>query len=117
MAHGNGVGNIRKIPRQGAGFREASVGYIAAIDFGTTYCSVAYTLQDCEEIFKLPLDGTAGTRVPNAILIKKEDNSVAGFGYFAQNKFSRLTKNEQKKYLYFERMKMILYRTPVSENF
>ena len=111
--HPNGVTKTRRVPRSDAGFRKASVGYIAAIDFGTTYCSVAYTLQDSDEIFKLPLDGPR-TRVPNAILIKKEDNKVVGFGYLAQDKFSRLPKNEKKNYMYFERMKMILYRTPVS---
>ena len=111
--HPNGVTKTRRVPRSEAGFRKASVGYIAAIDFGTTYCSVAYTLKDSDEIFKLPLDGPL-TRVPNAILIKKEGNEVDGFGYLAQNKFSRLPKNEKKNYMYFERMKMILYRTPVS---
>ena len=111
--HQNGVTKTRKVPRSDAGFRKASVGYIAAIDFGTTYCSVAYILQDSDEILKLPLDGPR-TRVPNAILIKKEGNIVAAFGYYAQEKFSRLQKNERKNYMYFERMKMILYRTPVS---
>ena len=68
--HPNGVRKTRRVPRSEAGFREAS-GYVAAIDFGTTYCSVAYALQREKEIIKLPLDGPL-TRVPNAILIERK---------------------------------------------
>lgn len=110
LHHPNGVTKARKVPRSEAGFRPAS-GYVAAIDFGTTFCSLAYTLQGNTEILKLPLDGTH-TRVPNAILIKKESNTVAAFGYRAQKQFCQLKK--QEKYIYFERMKMILYRSEVS---
>ena len=108
----NGVPKTSKVPRSEAGFRPAS-GYVAAIDFGTTYCSVAYTLQGSEDILKLPLDGPH-TRVPNAILIERENNTVAAFGYHAQDKFSQL-KKQQWRYIYFERMKMILYRRRVSQ--
>ena len=110
--HPNGVRKTRKVPRSDAGFRPAS-GYVAAIDFGTTYCSVAYTLQGSEEIFKLPLDGPL-KRVPNAILIERKSHNVAAFGYRAQHKFAILPKEDRKRYIYFERMKMILYRTQVS---
>ena len=109
--HPNGVRKTRKVPRSDAGFRPAS-GYVAAIDFGTTYCSVTYTLYGNKEIFKLPLDGPL-KRVPNAILIERESHNVTAFGYRAQNKFSRLPKEDRKRYIYFERMKMILYRTRV----
>ena len=110
--HPNGVSRSRRVPRNEAGFRKAS-GYVAAIDFGTTFCSVAYTLEGSKEILKLPLDGPH-TRVPNAILIEKESNSVAAFGYHAQEKFSAL-KKQQKQFIYFERMKMILYRRQVRQ--
>ena len=109
--HPNGVRKTIKVPRSDASFRPAS-GYVAAIDFGTTFCSLAYTLQGNTEILKLPLDGHH-TRVPNAILIKKESNTVAAFGYRAQHLFCQLKK--QEKCIYFERMKMILYRSKVSE--
>ena len=82
---------------------------LASIDFGTTYCSVAYILKD---ILKLPLDGPL-TRVPNAILIEKEINRGVVFGYHAQDQFSQLKKRQEKFYL-FERMKMILYCTQIS---
>ena len=107
----NGVYRTRKIPRSKAGFRPASE-YLAAIDFGTTYCSVAYILKGSKDILKLPLDGPR-TRVPNAILIEKKNSTVTAFGYRAQDQFSQL-KKRQDKFIYFERMKMILYRTPVS---
>ena len=109
----NGTPRSQKVRRNDAGFRRASE-YVAAIDFGSTFCSVAYTLHGKEEILKLPLDGANHTRVPNAILIERESNSVAAFGYRAQEKYSKLSKGDQKKYIYFERMKIILYRGRVS---
>ena len=109
--HPNGVRKTRRVPRSEAGFRPAS-GYVAAIDFGTTYCSVAYAMQHEKEIIKLPLDGPF-TRVPNAILIERRSNTVVAFGYGAQNQFAQLPKGQQKGYIYFERMKMILYRKQV----
>lgn len=106
----NGVTKARKILRTGAGFREVPE-YVAAIDFGTTFCSVAYTLKGSKEILMLPLDGPR-TRVPNAILIERKNTTVAAFGYRAQNLFARL--KEKERYIYFQRMKMILYRKEVS---
>ena len=110
--YSNGVRKTSAVPRGGAGFRRASE-YVAAIDFGTTFCSVAYTLKGSEEFLKFKFSG-AHTRVPNAILIEKESSKVAAFGYRAQDRFSRLPKKEQKRFIYFERMKMILYRARVS---
>ena len=112
--HPNGTPRSQKVRRSDAGFRKAS-GYVTAIDFGSTFCSVAYTLHGKEEILKLPLDGARHTRVPNAILIERESNTVAAFGYQAQEKYSKLSKGDQKKFIYFERMKMILYRGRVSQ--
>lgn len=106
----NGVKKTVTVPRSIAGFRPAS-GFVAAIDFGTTYCSLAYSLQRDTEIIKLPLDGPH-TRVPNAILIERGKNTVEAFGYRAQTMFSQTKQRE--KYIYFERMKMILYRRKVS---
>ena len=107
----NGTSKARKIPRSEAGFRRSS-GYVAAIDFGSTYCSVAYAQRGEEEIIKLPLDGPL-TRVPNAILIEKKRSTVDAFGRVAQHRFSQL-KEQQENYLLFERIKMILYRSKVS---
>ena len=109
----NGVRKTRKVPRSVAGFRETT-GYIAAIDFGTTNCSVAYILKGDKQFMKLTLDGSH-TRVPNAILIERGSNKVNSFGYRAQERFTRI-KNKPKNLIYFERMKMILYRTEVSQS-
>ena len=109
--HPNGVRKACKVPIREAGFRQASE-YVAAIDFGSTYCSLAYTLQGNKEILKFELDG-AHVRVPNAILIsEKKSNKVVKFGYRAQNMFAQLPKTDRYIYRYFERMK--IYRTPVS---
>ena len=108
--HPNGVGKACKVPRSEAGFRRASE-FVAAIDFGSTYCSLAYTQQGDKDIFKLPLDGLH-IRVPNAILIEKKSNEVVGFGYHAQYKFAPLPKTDRYIYRYFERMKMLV--SPVS---
>ena len=109
----NDVRKTRKVPRSVAGFRKTT-GFIAAIDFGTTYCSVAYTLKNEKDFIKLTLDGHH-TRVPNAILIERGSHKVDSFGYRAQERFTCL-KKQQEKFMYFERMKMILYRTPVSQS-
>ena len=106
--HPNGVRKACKVPRSEVGFRRASE-YVAAIDFGSTYCSLMYTLQGSKEIYKLPLDGPYA-RVPNAILIEKKSKEVVEFGYCAQRRFAQLRKAD--RCIYFERMKK--YRTPVS---
>ena len=63
--HPNGVSKTCKVLRSEANFRWAS-GYVAAIGFGMTYCSLAYALQVTTEILKMQLDGHY-MRVPNAI--------------------------------------------------
>ena len=103
---------------------------VAAIDFGTTHCSLAYsTAASADETSSLKL-GDYHARVPTAILLKKgkerlnSDGTVVGiecsvdsFGYVAQNKYQRLKRGDNGKYLYFERMKMrlqhekVLYRS------
>ncbi|XP_011409828.1 PREDICTED: heat shock 70 kDa protein 12A-like [Amphimedon queenslandica] len=94
---------------------------VAAIDFGTTHCSLAYsTAASADETSSLKLDDYHA-RVPTAILLKRgkerlnSDGTVVGiecsvdsFGYAAQNKYQRLKRGDNVKFLYFERMKMRL---------
>ena len=109
----NGAPRTRRVCRSEVDFRQDAP-YVAAIDFGTTYCSIAYTLYGSKEVLKCKLEDTHD-RVPNAILIDKGKNTVVSFGYRAQAQFAQLHKlREKKNYVYFERMKMILYRTAVS---
>ena len=102
----------KKIPRDTQDVRRCPK--IAAIDFGTTFCSLAYTLSEDDEIANVGLDEVLD-RVPTAILLKKTSPSknatltVAEFGRLAQNEISKLTW-EVPEYLYFECFKMMLRR-------
>ncbi|XP_019861318.1 PREDICTED: heat shock 70 kDa protein 12A-like [Amphimedon queenslandica] len=83
---------------------------IAAIDFGTSSLSVAYTTPTDGAIKLVPLHSTY-ERVPNAILliIKEEGNKVIGIGHEAQSMYSDIKKGAEK-FIYFERIKKLLER-------
>ena len=111
-------------------------GNIAAIDFGTTFCSLAFATVDSStaadnlssvEINTMPLNKVY-PRVPTAILLKEKPGSrcngdsaisktcdfeVVEFGYDAVTKHCQLKPTEQSKYLYFERFKMTLQQDEV----
>lgn len=103
----------KAVPKTESDFR-ASEGNIAAIDFGTTYCSLAYTTRGDEKVSAFKLSDVF-TRVPNALLLRKAGDilEVAQFGYRAQEEYSRLRHTDRLNYLYFERMKMLLERDKV----
>lgn len=92
--------------------------YIAAIDFGTTNCSVAYILPG-EMSEKGPVllqfDGTI-RRVPNAILFDPRGKMVA-FGKNARTAYSGLEDDEKLEYAMFEHIKMNLQHEEVSKRF
>ena len=90
-------------------------GNIAAIDFGTTFCTLAYTTRGDAEVNTLKLGGIH-QRVPNAILIHKlvDQCRVVEFGYRAQDTYAKMRPNDRVSHIYFERMKMILERDEVS---
>ena len=90
---------------------------IAAIDFGTSSLSVAYTTPiDGKETKILHLH-KMHERVPNAILIKVDQDSqqcsVNSLGHQAQTIYSDMSYDEDKNFLYFERIKMLLKRDKV----
>ena len=90
---------------------------IAAIDFGTSSLSVAYTTPTDGQVKLVPLhQHSTYERVPNAILILKDQENqqckVIGVGYKAQSIYS--TKKETQNVIYFERIKTILERDTVS---
>ena len=105
-----------KIPHTAAGYRVTD-GNIAAIDFGTTSVSLAYTIKGDDKVNNLILDTIErSTRVPNAVLLKKKEGrriSVAGFGDIARSRFTSLRKNDHSEYIYFERIKMLMRREQV----
>ena len=83
---------------------------IAAIDFGTTYCSLAYTTQGRDDVYTLKFDGGTRYRVPNAIILQKKGSTctVKDFGYNAKSTYSRARPDDRINYIYFERIKMTL---------
>ena len=104
-----------KIPRTEAGYRVTD-GNIAAIDFGTTSVSIAFITKGDEKVSTLTLDtANQSTRVPNAVLLKKEDGKrkVEAFGSIARKKFTSMRSSEHQKHIYFERIKMLMRREKV----
>ncbi len=102
-----------RVPRRGTGFREKSDN-IAAIDFGTTNCSLAYiTAGDGfeEGPKRLPLN-TAHYRVPTAILFTP-DGSIDSFGNQARRQYFDLEEEKLLTYAYFELIKMDLQHDEV----
>ena len=96
-----------------SGFRIHS-GNIAAIDFGTTNCSVAFITVECgteKGPRLLPLN-TTYHRVPTAILFKP-DGSIDSFGYDACAEYLNLENEDRMKYAYFEQIKMNLQHDKV----
>ena len=110
----NGTSRFRKIKRVNSPFRNKNDN-VAAIDFGTTYCSVAFiTKSDTSEesIAKLNLDPHNHTRVPTAVIFK--DGKVYKFGFEARNHFTKLRPRDRMQYVYFEQIKMNLQHDEVS---
>ena len=115
-------------------------GNVAAIDFGMTFCSLAFAVVEnpdlvdtrSVEINTVKLNGYY-IRVPIVILLREleskslqstscDDNlpvsrtcdyEVVSFGYDAMTQLSSLKASQRSKYLYFERFKMDLQQDKV----
>ena len=108
----NGCPVAERISRKKAGFRVPS-NNIAAIDFGTTNCSVAFTAAgDLKGPHLLPFNDDFH-RVPTAILFAS-DGSVKAFGYDARTEYINLDDDERLQCAYFEQIKMNLQHDEVS---
>ena len=89
-------------------------GNIAAIDFGTTSVSLAYTTKGDERINNLALEINESNeliRVRNAILLKKEKSNkitVEAFGSHATKKFTLTRKDQYSDYICFGRIKILM---------
>ena len=84
---------------------------IAAVDFGTTFCSLAYSLSDAETV-KLVNLNPLKDRVPTALLLQHSPNGTlrtCQFGFNAQTSVTTLVGEERKTHLYFELVKMLLH--------
>ena len=105
-----------KQPRSEAAFRITN-GNVAAIDFGTTGISVAYTTEaekDKPNILKID-ESQHKLRVCNAILMKSNHLTceVVEIGEAARDKYIRLRNKNLSEYVYFEQIKMLLKRDEV----
>ena len=110
-----------KVPRTATNYR-VTEGNIAAIDFGTTSVSLAYTTKGYDNVNTLILDAQEkAARDTNAVLFKRKGKaiSVTAFGNTARSKFTSMKKadNYDQENIYFERIKMILKREKVSYNY
>ena len=94
---------------------------IAAIDFGTTFCSLAYTLPKEDTVNFVELNHHH-QRVPTAILLRRKQAVAGGipkltirdFGFAAQYETTNLLEEERPNHIYFELVKMLLYKVPAS---
>lgn len=113
-----------RIPRTGNAHLLPAGGNIAAVDFGTTSVSLAYSTigDNTVNTFKFETK----ERVPNAILLKRADEkgsreiggpmTVEAFGTAAQLKFTTMRGSQYENYIYFERIKMLMKRDKVSDS-
>ena len=87
------------------------VSNVAAIDFGTTYCSLAYMTEGDQEPTMMNFEYTY-PRVPTSLLLKRNDDDgtveVKCFGYEARREYTRTRPKLQHQYIYFDRVKMNL---------
>ena len=94
--------------------------FVAAIDCGTTHCSVAYLLRpdlqpDPSEVDPtvLKLDYAGNKRVPTCILFDPNGNKMA-FGYEARERFAALRRELRPQFHYFEHVKKHLQHKTVT---
>lgn len=89
-----------------------STGNIAAIDFGTSSCSVAYWIKGDETGVRLLRLSADDVRVPTAVLMDS-DGKVKEFGKNARRKYAQLPKERKKHHYFFNDIKMILQHDKV----
>ena len=94
--------------------RDSKPSNVAAIDFGTTSVSLAYTTEKDNNISTFFID-QIHDRVPNSILLEKMNDGtceIKAFGTRAQDAYTK--KRDHQDYIYFERIKMLLERDEVT---
>lgn len=110
------LARAKKIEKLSERFQRSD-GNIAAIDFGTTSVSLAFTTQGDSEVTTLVLDEVkVDTRIPNSILLRRNVSNfyeVASFGRDACEKYVKMRLSEKKECVYFERIKLLLKRDQV----
>lgn len=93
---------------------------VVAIDFGTTYSGYAFAFtRDADSILMMrKVDGNDpgvnNQKTPTTILLTP-NLEFHSFGFFARDFFHDLDPDEAKRWLYFEKFKMHLHYTQVSQ--
>ena len=114
--HPNGAKVAEAIDRMHSVF-STTTGNIAAIDFGTANCSLAYCTTEDEEMELLKVTTQEGqVRVPTILLVNEEGEPI-DFGYGAIHQYQRLDPSQQMKYHLFERIKLALGPDEVYYNY
>lgn len=103
----NGCDVARRVSRNDAEYCEPSK-CVAAIDFGTTNCSVAYILPGEDTNPNMLCFHGSTYRVPTAILFN-DKGAVKSFGLDAFKDYCDLEDDKLMEYAYFERIKMNLH--------
>ena len=90
---------------------------VAAIDFGTTFSGYAFSFKSSKSDIKMNKNWGAGIgcqsyKTPTCLLLNP-DRSFKSFGYEAQQAYTEMDENDEKRYYYFERFKMKLHQTKV----
>ena len=106
----NGVSRAKRVRREKSGFRKPSKN-TAAIDFGTTNCSLGYITENdklelINGVIKCPFDGYK-MRVPTAILLTAS-GVIDSFGWDARSAYANLEDCDRESYFFFEEIKMDL---------
>ena len=105
--HPNGVTVAEAIDRGDSAFLETTKN-IAALDFGTANCSLAYCTTKDEQMRLLKLSSQEGqVRVPTILLVNEKGEPIK-FGKRAIRQYQRLDPSQQLKYHLFERIKLAL---------
>ena len=114
----NGVRRAKRVRREKSGFRKPSKN-TAAIDFGTTNCSLGYITENdklelINGVIKCPFDGYK-MRVPTAILLTNSGD-IEAFGTDARSAYANLEDGDRESYFFFEEIKMDLQGNEVNKS-
>ena len=93
---------------------------VAAIDFGTTYSGYAFSfVRDSDSIHMMRKweggdPGVSNQKTPTTLLLRP-NGEFHSFGFGARDHYHDLEEVEAKKWYYFEKFKMSLHSSHVSE--
>ena len=105
--HPNGVKVAETIDRNDSAFL-ATTGNIAAIDFGTANCSLAYCITKDKEMRMLKLSSQEGqVRVPTILLVNEKGEPIK-LGKRAIHEYDRFDSIQRVNHHLFERIKLAL---------